>query len=52
MLLLSLVIVVLLSVFHGVMEPVQRWGTPLFELHGWIWAPLLLAAWLLAGQRR
>jgi hypothetical protein len=52
MLLLSLAIVALLTVFHGVIEPLLRWGTPLFQLQGWIWAPLLLAGWLLAGHRR
>jgi hypothetical protein len=51
MLWLPLVIVVLLSGFHAVMEPLLNLATPLFELRGWIWIPLVLAAWLLAGQR-
>ncbi|MCT0234140.1 hypothetical protein [Synechococcus sp. CS-1327] len=45
-------IAVLFTVFHGVIEPLIQWGTPLFELRGWIWLPLLLAGWSLAGQRR
>ncbi|MCT0201723.1 hypothetical protein KQ302_11245 [Synechococcus sp. CS-602] len=51
MLLLSLAIVVIFSFFHAVMEPLMQWGTPLFELRGLIWLPVLAAAWLLAGKR-
>lgn len=51
MLLLSLAIVLLFSVFHALMEPLMQWATPLFELRGLIWLPLVAAAWLLAGQR-
>ena len=49
---LALGILLLLSVFHGVMEPLLRWGTPLFELQGWPWALVLVTGWLLAGPRR
>jgi hypothetical protein len=52
MLALCLAIAVLYTVFHAVMEPLLQWGTPLFELHGLIWIPLLVAGWLLSGQRR
>ncbi|NQV10629.1 MAG: hypothetical protein HQ527_05640 [Cyanobacteria bacterium] len=51
MLLLSLAIVVMFSLFHALMEPLMQWGTPLFELRGLIWLPVLAAAWLLAGER-
>lgn len=51
MLWLTLMIVVLLTGSHAVMEPLLKLGTPLFELRGWIWIPLALAAWLLAGKR-
>jgi hypothetical protein len=47
---LTLAIALLLSLSHGLLEPLLGWGTPLLELRSWPWLALVIAAFLLAGS--
>ncbi len=50
MLWLTLAIALLLSLSHGLLEPLLRWGTPLLELRSWPWLALAIGAFLIAGS--
>lgn len=52
MLWLGVMVVVLMSLSHALLEPLLVWGTPLFELRGWFWIALVLLGFLLAGGRK
>jgi hypothetical protein len=49
---LTMVLVVLLSLSHWLMQPFYGFATPLFSLSWMGWALLAVLLWLFAGERR